>query len=58
MRRQLRDRHDARASIAEFLEVVYNRKRLRSALGYLPPAEFEAHRAGKYQEAATRQLYL
>jgi putative transposase len=33
---------DARRSIAHFIEIVYNRKRLHSALGYLPPAEFEA----------------
>jgi putative transposase len=43
-----RDREEVRASIAHFIEEVYNRKRLHSALGYLPPASFE--------EAATRQL--
>jgi putative transposase len=33
---------DARLEIGAFIEMVYNARRLHSALGYKPPAEFEA----------------
>jgi putative transposase len=36
-----RDLEDARSRIGEFLEQVYNRQRLHSALRYLTPEEFE-----------------
>jgi transposase InsO family protein len=39
--RQYRDQEDARASIQQFIEEVYNRKRLHSSLGYLSPEAFE-----------------
>ena len=39
LRNEYRDLADARASIREFLEKIYNQKRLHSALGYLPPAD-------------------
>jgi len=56
-RNEYRDLAEARISIREFLEKIYNRKRLHSALGYVPPAEFEAGLRTQ-QEAAARQLSL
>jgi transposase InsO family protein len=40
-RNEYRDFQEAQARLGEFLDRVYNQKRLHSALGYLPPAEFE-----------------
>jgi putative transposase len=40
-RQEYRDLAEVRASIAQFIDEVYNQKRLHSALGYRPPVEFE-----------------
>ena len=38
---EYQDYADARRQLGRFLDAVYNRKRIHSALGYLTPAEFE-----------------
>jgi len=40
-RQEYRNLAEARASIEDFLERVYNQKRLHSALGYAAPSDFE-----------------
>ena len=59
-RQEYRDLAEARASIERFIEKVYNQRRLHSALGYLPPVEFEARLVAPTgnKEAASRQLCL
>ena len=52
LRNEYRNLADARASIREFREKIYNEKRLHSALGYMPPARFERNQ----KDAAARQL--
>jgi transposase InsO family protein len=55
-RSEYRDLHEAQQSIREFLEKIYNAKRLHSAIGYVPPEEFEANLAAQQNEAAARRL--
>jgi putative transposase len=42
---QFKTRHQAQASIFEYIEVFYNRKRRHSTLGYLSPLAFESRGA-------------
>ena len=56
-RSEYRDLAEARASIQRFLDQVYNRQRLHSALGYLPPVEFEARLAVKRNEEAAARRF-
>ena len=57
-RSEYRDLADAFSQIRRFLEQVYNRKRLHSALGYLPPAEFERHRLARRSGRGTTERSL
>lgn len=59
-RQEYRDLPDALRSLRRFIEKVYNEKRLHSALGYLPPTEFESNLVvtDNYKEAASRQLSI
>ena len=54
-REEYRDLPEARASIGAFLEQIYNEKRLHSALGYRPPAEFEASLLSPSAPAGARE---
>ncbi|PWU10684.1 MAG: hypothetical protein C5B51_03920 [Terriglobia bacterium] len=45
-RQEYRDLSEVRAFITQFIDEVYNQKRLHSALGYRPPVEFEQMLAG------------
>jgi transposase InsO family protein len=53
-RTEYRDFDDANRQIGKFIESVYNRERLHSALGYCPPVEFE-HSIGLQTELSGSQ---
>jgi transposase InsO family protein len=55
-RNEYRDLAEARREIGTFLDKLYNQKRLHSAIGYLPPVEFEANLGAPKKEAAARRL--
>ena len=44
---------EAYSNIENFIEIVYQKKRLHSSLGYLPPAEFEE----KFLAEQQKQLF-
>jgi putative transposase len=48
------DMEDARGQIKEFIEEVYQKKRVHSSLGYLPPAFFEAAWEAKSSEEKSK----
>jgi putative transposase len=54
--RSYRNADEARQMIGKFIEEVYNRQRLHSALAYRPPAEFETGLQGGPITTASRSL--
>ena len=59
LRNEYRDLAEALTAIPAFLEKVYNERRLHSALGYVPPAEFEANLAARHNKhVAARRLVV
>jgi putative transposase len=55
-RQEYRDLAEAHASVAQFIEKIYNGRRLHPALGYQPPAEFERSLLTPSPPPASRQV--
>jgi putative transposase len=49
---RFRTREEARAAVFEYIEIFYNRQRLRSAVGYRTPAEARVSMEGITMPAA------
>lgn len=53
-RRSFKTRQEARTEVFDYIEIFYNRERLRSTLGYRPPEEFE-HDNGERGDCKQRE---
>ncbi len=56
LKAELGDRFETRRQASDqrfdYIEVFYNRQRIHSASGYLPPAEYEARYRAQLKQAA------
>ena len=55
---EYRDLEHLRSNVADFMEQYYNRRRLHSSLGYLPPEEFEQSLLPTSQTAGAKMSFF